>query len=84
VKPFPKFLILTNKQKVACVFACCQIWFLQISISFRARTQDLEEQQPGVEGELRRLINKPGKNEARLTRAMYCKYYSSGLINVKL
>lgn len=27
----------------------------------RAKTQDLEEQQPGVEGELRRLINKPGK-----------------------
>lgn len=29
----------------------------------RAKTQDLEEQQPGVEGELRRLINKPGKTQ---------------------
>ncbi|XP_052411554.1 MICAL-like protein 2 [Carassius gibelio] len=29
------------------------------SICFGARTHDLEEQQPGVEGELRRLIGKP-------------------------
>lgn len=28
---------------------------------FRAKTQDLEEQQPGVEGELRRLLDKPGR-----------------------
>lgn len=27
---------------------------------FRARTQELEQQQPGVEGELRRLLEKPG------------------------
>lgn len=27
----------------------------------RAKTQDLEEQQPGVEGELRRLLDKPGR-----------------------
>lgn len=27
----------------------------------RARTQELEQQQPGVEGELRRLLEKPGK-----------------------
>lgn len=29
--------------------------------SVRARTQELEQQQPGVEGELRRLLEKPGK-----------------------
>ncbi|KAI3359657.1 hypothetical protein L3Q82_014041, partial [Scortum barcoo] len=28
---------------------------------YTARTQELEEQQPGVEGELRRLLEKPGK-----------------------
>lgn len=31
--------------------------------SVRARTQQLEQQQPGVEGELRRLLEKPGKAE---------------------
>lgn len=31
-----------------------------ISASLRARTQELEQQQPGVEGELRRLLEKPG------------------------
>lgn len=31
-----------------------------ISACLRARTQELEQQQPGVEGELRRLLDKPG------------------------
>lgn len=33
----------------------------------RAKTLDLEEQQPGVEVELRRLLEKPGKRPTRPT-----------------
>lgn len=35
--------------------------FVIITTFVRARTQELEQQQPGVEGELRRLLEKPGK-----------------------
>lgn len=39
--------------------------------SVRARTQELEQQQPGVEGELRRLLEKPGK--AAFANARLCR-----------
>ncbi|TSS23710.1 MICAL-like protein 2 [Bagarius yarrelli] len=38
------------------ILPCLRFYFRLFD---RAKTQDLEEQQPGVEGELRRLINKP-------------------------
>lgn len=42
----------------------------------RARTLELEQQQPGVEGELRRLLEKPGKTLQTLSLVTLLQRYS--------
>lgn len=47
-------------------------WTSLTSVYLRARTQELEQQQPGVEGELRRLLEKPGKRSRTLRSVTLC------------
>lgn len=49
-------------------------------IFLRARTQELEQQQPNVEGELRRLLEKPGK----ISQVCYHLYYFLFPLNTKV
>lgn len=54
--------VLKNVVHIVVHMHCYQILYMCILINmFSGRTQELEEQQPSVEQELRRLLDKPGE-----------------------